>query len=39
MGFMAWNNIDFYEFIADKKFIVEEERPKTGPKNLYVYLH
>ena len=39
MGFMAWNNIDFYKFIADKKFIVEEERPKTGPKNLYVYFH
>lgn len=34
-GFIAWNAIDLYDF--GKVCRVEEEYPKTGPKNKYVY--
>jgi putative sugar O-methyltransferase len=34
-GFMAWNGIPIYDFGFDMKY--EEEYPKTGDFNLYVY--
>jgi len=37
-GFLCWNNIDLYDFIDNKNIIAEEELPKTGPKNKYVYI-
>jgi len=34
-GFMAWNGIPIYDFGFDMRY--EEEYPKTGQFNLYVY--
>ncbi len=34
-GFMAWNMIPLYDF--GFKYLEEEEYPKTGPMNKYVY--
>jgi hypothetical protein len=38
-GFLVWNHIDFYEFVKNKKYIVENEYPGTGyfTGNYYVY--
>ncbi len=36
-GFIAWNCINYYEIIENKKFIVEKEYPLTGVNNFYVY--
>jgi SAM-dependent methyltransferase len=35
-GFLAWNNIDVYNFIDNKNIAIENEIPLTGPKNKYV---
>lgn len=35
-GFIAWNNIDVYEFIENKTITSEREYPLTGDKNYYV---
>ena len=36
-GFIAWNNIDVYEFIENKEICVEEEKPKSSfTKNCFV---
>jgi hypothetical protein len=36
-GFLAWNWIDFYNFVKDKNIVTEREYPLTGNKNYYVY--
>ena len=35
-GFIAWNNIDVYNFIENKNITSEREFPLTGNKNYYV---
>ena len=35
-GFIAWNNIDIYNFIENKNITSEREFPLTGNKNYYV---
>lgn len=36
-GFIAWNAIDVYKFIENKKIHVEEEKPKSSfSKNCFV---
>ena len=35
-GFIAWNNIDVYNLIDNKKIVKEIEYPLTGKKNFYV---
>lgn len=37
-GFLVWNFIKLYRFIKDKNIYYEEEKPKTGSQNLYVYV-
>jgi hypothetical protein len=36
-GFLAWNNIDIYNFVKGKNIVTEREYPLTGNKNYYVY--
>jgi hypothetical protein len=36
-GFLAWNNIDVYDFIEGKNIVKEVEYPLTGNENYYVY--
>jgi hypothetical protein len=35
-GFLAWNLIDVYAFVADKNISIEPEVQSTGIKNKYV---
>jgi hypothetical protein len=35
-GFLAWNFIDMYNFIDNKKISVEREYPSSAPNNRYV---
>lgn len=37
-GFLAWNNIEVYNFIDNKDIKKEKEFPFTGPHNYYVYI-
>jgi hypothetical protein len=36
-GFLAWNGCEFYRFVDDKDFLIEEEKPQTHPNNRYIY--
>jgi len=36
-GFLAWNHIELYNFIENKKITSETERPITGHYNKFVY--
>lgn len=37
-GFLVWNFIPIYDFIQNKKFIIENERPADENDNKFVYI-
>lgn len=37
-GFLVWNFIPVYNFIKDKQFIIEDERPFDNSRNKFVYV-
>jgi hypothetical protein len=38
-GFLVWNFIPVYQFIKDKQFIIESERPCGDSLNKFVYIN